>query len=283
MAAPTTSRALLLKRSPYGETSLVVQVLTREHGLVSMLARGAYRPTSRFFAVLDLFDTLELEWRPRRTSDLALLVSGDRRILRRQIPRDLEAYRAALAALEAGLFAARPGVADHELFDLLESTLDRLDAAPRGADLELIVFDLRFLASQGLAPALEACASCGRPAPVPHDPHEKTAFSAERGGRLCRPCALAARAEGARVGLLPAQVLVAAALMGREGASALADRGLESLRAAVRDFVERFLEYHLERRPKARRRLPRPRRRAGSRAEPIADDHAERPHDLPAS
>ncbi|QDU68515.1 DNA repair protein RecO [Engelhardtia mirabilis] len=283
MAVSTSSRALLLKRSPYGETSLVVQVLTRDHGLVSLLARGAYRPTSRFFAVLDLFDTLELEWRPRRSSDLALLVSGDRRVLRRSIPRDLEAYRAGLAALEAGQFGGRAGARDHELYDLLESTLDRLDAAPVRADLELIVFDLRFLASQGLAPALEACAACGRPAPVPHDPREKTAFSAERGGRLCRHCALAARAEGARVGLLPAQVLVAAALMGREGADALRDRGLESLRAAVRDFVERFLEYHLERRPKARRRLPRPRRRSGALAAPTADDHAERSHDLPPS
>lgn len=259
MARPASvGRALLLKRSAYGETSLVAQVLTREHGSVSLLARGAYRPTSRFFAVLDHFDGLRLEWRPRKNTELALLVAGDRDRLRRQIPRDLEAYRAGLAMLEACQFAARPGLPDPELFDLLEASLDRLDRWPADADLELVAFDLRFLAGLGLAPALESCAACGRPAPVPHDPGERTAFSAERGGRLCRSCALAAKAEGARVGLLLAQVLVAAALIGREGASALRDRGLESLRPGVRDFVERFLEYHLERRPKARRRLPRP-------------------------
>lgn len=264
MSEPTSSRALLLKRTPYGESSLVAQVLTRDRGPVGILARGAFRPKSRFFAVLDLFDTLALEWQVRRGTDLALLVAGDRTRLRRAIPRDLEAYRAALAVLEAAWFAARPGVADPALFDLVEATLDRLDAAPDAADRELIVFDLRFLALLGLAPALEACAACARPAPPEADaPGARTAFSAERGGRLCRPCALAARAEGARVGLLPAPVLAAAAALAADGAEALHERGLESLRPGVRDFVERFLEFHLERRPKARRQLPRPARRAG--------------------
>ena len=49
--------ALILRRFSFGETSLVVQVLTREHGRVHLIARGAYRPKSRYYAALDLFDT----------------------------------------------------------------------------------------------------------------------------------------------------------------------------------------------------------------------------------
>ena len=40
-------RALLLKRYPFSESSLVAHLCTREHGRVHVLAKGAYRPTSR--------------------------------------------------------------------------------------------------------------------------------------------------------------------------------------------------------------------------------------------
>ena len=55
-----SDRALLLRRFPYGESSLVVQALTREHGRVHLIAKGVYRPSARFYAALDLFDTLEI-------------------------------------------------------------------------------------------------------------------------------------------------------------------------------------------------------------------------------
>ena len=102
-------RALLLHRAPYGETSLVVEVLSPQDGVRSVLARGAFRPTSRFYAVLDWFDTLELDWRERRGSDLALLDSGDRCVLRRRVATNLAAYRAAHAALDSIRSAARAG------------------------------------------------------------------------------------------------------------------------------------------------------------------------------
>ena len=79
-------RALLLKRYPFSESSLVVHLCTRDHGRIHLLAKGAYRPTSRYFAVLDFLDTLEIEWDhvPRR--DLANLRSGTILERRRAIP-----------------------------------------------------------------------------------------------------------------------------------------------------------------------------------------------------
>jgi len=68
--------AVVLRRYPYGESSLVVHVLTREHGRVALLAKGAYRPTSRYFGVLDFGATLELEYSRAPRSDLGLLRAG---------------------------------------------------------------------------------------------------------------------------------------------------------------------------------------------------------------
>ncbi len=252
-------RALLLHRAPYGETSLVVEVLSPRFGPCSLLARGAYRPTSRFFAVLDLFDTLDLEWQERRGSELGLLRAGDREVLRTPISRDLAAYRAGLAALDSLRLAARPGRGEPELFALAERLFDSLARDPSAADLELAAFDLAFLEHLGLSPALGSCASCGRQAPASGP--ASTAFSAMLGGRLCRACAERARGEGARVGMLGAETLGAAALLATRGPGRIDEQTRETLepeRGRVRDFVERFLEVHLERRPKARRRLPRP-------------------------
>ena len=190
----------MLHRAPYGETSQVVEVLSPQHGHCSLLARGAHRPTSRFYCVLDLFDTLELEWSERRESDLGLLVRGDRRALRRGVPRDLAAYRAGLAALDSVRTAARPGREERALYALTTELLDALDRAPRLADLVLAAFDLRFLDLLGLSPALAHCARCGRSAPTPGAP--RAAFSPAVGGRLCSACAREARADGARVGHL---------------------------------------------------------------------------------
>jgi DNA repair protein RecO len=243
----------LLRRFAYGESSLVCHALTREHGRVHLLAKGAYRPTSRFYAALDLFDTLELAWSAVPGRELQVLQAAEIEVRRHRIPWDLERYRTALTVLElAGLGAPELGPAP-ELFDLAAGALDAL--AEGGApDAAVVEFELAFLHNLGLAPALLACASCGGPAP-PLDSLDplglRAAFSAGAGGRLCSACAVQARAGGRRVGTLPVEVLerAAAILERRARAGAFAPSEL----TAVRDAVARFLEYHLESRPKSYR------------------------------
>ncbi len=249
-------RALVLRRTPYGESSLVVQVLTARGERVHLLAKGAYRPTSRYYCVLDLFDTLELEWSTRRGAELGLLRAGSVVSRRRHITEDLAGYRTALTGLELCELAARPGEVHSELFQLLEELLDGVngqssaDLPYRPADLALIVFELRFLQNLGLAPALERCAACGEMAPPVSS--GRAAFSAGAGGRLCLACATEARASGRRVGTLPVDVLAAAAgLRGLAPAPTVTTELCERLR----DFVSRFLDYHLETRPTSHRQF----------------------------
>jgi DNA repair protein RecO len=244
---------LLLRRFAFGESSLVCHALTREHGRVHLLAKGAYRPTSRFYAALDLFDTLELAWSQAVGRELQVLQAASVEVRRRRIAEDLERYQAALTVLElAGIGAPESGPAPG-IHALASAALDALDALvpPAAAVVE---FELAFLQDLGLAPALSACASCGGPAP-PLDPLERlgarAAFSAGAGGRLCAACAVQARAAGRRVGTLPVEVLERAdAILARRVPAAAID---PAALTAVRDAVARFLEYHLEGRPKSYR------------------------------
>jgi len=249
-----TGRALLLRRIPYGESSLTVQLFTREQGRVHVVAKGAYRKTSRFFCTLDLFQTLEVEWSASARSDLGTLTRADWLRRRRALTQDLERYRHALAALELSALAVRPEHPDAALFDALELGLDEVEAHAQ-PDVALVRFELAFLNALGIAPALTRCAACGGAAPA-LGRTQRAPFSAGAGGRLCARCGEEARASGRRVGTLPHEVLRAAEqLHGMTPAAALALRADPDGILLVRDFLERFIDYHLDTRPRCQRQF----------------------------
>ena len=243
-------RLLILRRFAYGESSLVHQALSRDHGRVHLIARGAYRPKSRYYAALDLFDTLRCEWSHSDNRELQNLREAEIVERRAAISRSLDAFRAGTAGLELAGLGARPGQPASELFALLEQFLDALtltDVRPAAA---LAVFELRFLHDLGLFPALLRCAACDGEAPAQRT--GRAHFSAGSGGRLCRACAEQARNAGRRVGTLPARALEIAVDLFEEGAEGPTARTLPSPSLErVRDFVARFLEYHVEGRPKS--------------------------------
>jgi DNA repair protein RecO (recombination protein O) len=57
--------AFVLHAYPYSETSLIVDVFSRDHGRLALLARGARRPRSVMRGVLLAFQPLELGWAGR--------------------------------------------------------------------------------------------------------------------------------------------------------------------------------------------------------------------------
>ncbi|MEX3613776.1 MAG: DNA repair protein RecO [Burkholderia gladioli] len=69
----------VLHSYPYRETSLIIDVLTRDHGRVALVAKGAKRPHSALRGVLQTFQPLSLSWSGKsemRTLTGAEWVSG---------------------------------------------------------------------------------------------------------------------------------------------------------------------------------------------------------------
>ncbi|MFA6444517.1 MAG: DNA repair protein RecO [Sterolibacterium sp.] len=54
--------AYILHAYPYSESSLILDVFSRDHGRLPLLARGARRPRSALRGVLQAFQPLELGW-----------------------------------------------------------------------------------------------------------------------------------------------------------------------------------------------------------------------------
>ncbi len=55
-------QAYILHSYPYSETSLILDIFSREYGRLPLLARGARRPRSALRGVLQAFQPLELGW-----------------------------------------------------------------------------------------------------------------------------------------------------------------------------------------------------------------------------
>jgi len=240
---------LVLRRIRYGESSLIVHVLSPEHGKLAILAKGAYRPRSGYCGVLDLFDTLELGWSLAPTSALATLYDGRISRRRRALSTDLGRYRAGLSMLEIAGLGAREAHAEPDLFDLLSAGVGAVQAQKAAPALVCAVFELSFLANQGLSPALEHCAACGQRPPE----QRKLAtipFSFALGGRLCHDCA-GTSAAAAHLEPLPAATMRVASSLQNIPFSQLERINLSAIQTErLAGFLRRFLEYHLETRPR---------------------------------
>ena len=124
-----SSAAILLRRTKYSDTSFIVTWLTRDHGKLQTIARGALRPKSPFAGVLDLFFEAEIAFVRSRRSALhtlreAALVCPFEGLRREYARVEMAAYFVELLEL-----LVEPEHPVPELFDLLHRALAYLENA----------------------------------------------------------------------------------------------------------------------------------------------------------
>jgi DNA repair protein RecO (recombination protein O) len=241
------SPALVLRKFEFGDTSLVLHLLTRGHGRVHVLAKGILREKSSFGGPLDVLESGEARWYPRRDG-LSVLGAFERGAHYPGIRRSLPRLEAAFGLVEVLGRVTREDQADPVLFDLALASLDALEASPpeRAATL-LLRFDMRALAALGIGPVLDACAACGGSLAAGPAPR----LSAAKGGALCASCRDAdPHSVAATRGLLASLALLAGDDEGAAARLALPARDA----AAARRLVDALLRHALEDEPRGARR-----------------------------
>ncbi len=177
--------ALLLRRIPYGETSLIVHVLSAEHGRLSLMARGARRATSPFRATLAPLYALKLAWRPGR-SGMGCLTDTQRGRAMVSEARMLEGLQ--INALAAGLFHE----GDPHGFMTLCRALAVMNARP--GDSGMLAAAWYLLGKEGWLGQLDHCWHCGK---------RKDVLIWNEGELCCRGCGAGAEVStGLRRGIL---------------------------------------------------------------------------------
>jgi len=174
-----STEAIVLRVTPYSETSKVARLLTRDHGLLSVLARGARRARSQTGAGLDSFSVGVASVRIKAQTDLHALTSFDLTRTHGHIAEDVARFGAASALAEIALKCA-PAEPHEEVFDAVDQGLDALDrATPSEAEAAALSACWRLVVALGFEPVLDRCAVCGAPV------GDTVVFAAAQGGALC--------------------------------------------------------------------------------------------------
>lgn len=154
------SDALVLRTYRLGETSKVVTLLSRAHGKLRAVARGARNPRSRYQSSLELLSEVRVSLYGRQGTELFRL--GGCELLHSAFPlasRDLESGLALSYFADLIDAFAPEGAAEDAIYRL---ALAVLHAAEAGLPLPLLsrYLEAWTLRLHGLYPQLERCAAC---------------------------------------------------------------------------------------------------------------------------
>ena len=197
-------RCICLRKVEYSETSQILTLFGREHGLVRLMAKGAHRRTkagaSKFDGGVDLVDLGEAVFTQRLERDLGLLTEWSLKEGHLALRSDLRAMYLALYAAELVSLLFEEHDPHPELFDRFEATLAELGTAR--TEEAFLAFELDLVRESGYLPEMGCCVNCG--AELGTGLAYLAYFSPSRGGMLCRNCE----------GVLPDRLALDARLLG---------------------------------------------------------------------
>jgi DNA repair protein RecO len=175
--------ALVLRRTPFQESSLVIHFLAKNNGLLSVMARGIRkcgRKGSDRRGALAGFHTVHLESRSRSLVAMGTLTNVEITKARRNIPSSAAGLAAAQVFLEVAYRFCVAGDSRPDFMHTIESSLDLLDAGAQ--PLDLLASSLGVLI-RGVGYGWQAfeCAGC-------RGVEQLSFFSIRRGQVVCQPC-----------------------------------------------------------------------------------------------
>ena len=163
--APKTDRGGRIANQPgyvlhstwYKETSLIVDLFTKEHGRIALVAKGAKRPHSKLRGVLQTFQPLSVAWSGKselRTLTAAEWVGG-------LAPLERSALLSGFYLNELLLKLLAREDPHPALFDHYTATLHEL-AQTESSPIALRKFELALLKETGVGGDLATCIATGR-------------------------------------------------------------------------------------------------------------------------
>ncbi|MCL1826382.1 MAG: DNA repair protein RecO [Betaproteobacteria bacterium] len=185
----TQQPAWVLHAFPWRETSLIIEVFTRDHGRIALVAKGARRPMSELRGVLMAFQPLLLDF--SGGGEVKTLARGEWRGA--QAPLSGRALLCAYYLNELLLKLTAREDPHPALFDAYESAIG---AMGRGENLPMVLrrFELALLRELGYGVMLDSDGS-GQP----FQPGEPYIYITERGPWLCASEVAREAPDGVRV------------------------------------------------------------------------------------
>lgn len=163
----------------YKESSKIINVLTKDDGIVGIIARGTKRVKSNLSSVSTklTYGYFHVNYKENGLSTLIEVDVIDRF---RNIMLDISKMSYALYLLELSQQVYKHDN-NREIYNLLIASLKKIN---EGYDYQVIVniFELKMLDFLGIRPVVDECVNCGSKTDI-------VTISSYRGGYLCKNCA----------------------------------------------------------------------------------------------
>jgi DNA repair protein RecO (recombination protein O) len=240
-----STRAIILRRIDHGDYDLIVTLMTKEYGKLSLIAKNAKKSIKRFSGVLELFSALDITGKKGRGK---LPVLTEASLVQPYTGIRCDILKTAYASYFAEVVNiwVEEGKPQERLYFLLEYVFHLLDQNTLSGEELSIIFQMRFLALSGLTPNLVECSKC-RTALEQFDGNRiYTDFS--KGGIQCQKCIPSTREQG----LLSAGTVKQLLWVNNDDL-----KKVERIRFTPRaimeglDFLEKFVQFQMGKEPRS--------------------------------
>jgi DNA repair protein RecO (recombination protein O) len=155
-----TTEALVLRTMKYSESSLIATLFTRDHGKISVLAKGARRKTRPFGASVDVLNHVRAVIYHKSQRELQLLTQCDLVERYPALGEDLACMGVGMTAVELLHLATEHDEPHPEVFELTLNLFRTLQHATQRHHNALYAYEVRLLGLLGFKPSLRQCVSC---------------------------------------------------------------------------------------------------------------------------
>jgi len=169
---------IVISETNYSESSKILNVLTKEHGLIGIMSKGCRSMKSKLRGVSRklLYGTFHIYYKP---NGLSTLIGVDVISSFSETLTDLERISYASYILDLTHQVLKQNE-EEEIFDLLKDTLIKIEEGLNPIALTNIL-EVKLLDFLGVSPALDGCAHCGSDKQI-------VTLSSDAGGYVCKDC-----------------------------------------------------------------------------------------------
>ena len=169
---------IILKESPYKENSKILQILTKEHGIIGVIAKGVKKPNSklRAFSIRFTYGVFQISYKENK---LSTLINADVKDSLETIKSDilLISYLGYLSELTLQVIKHEY---NSDIYEMFITSILKINA---GLDPLIIanILELKYLPYLGVGISLDSCVKCGKTTDI-------VTIDGDAGGLICKNC-----------------------------------------------------------------------------------------------
>ena len=179
----TNLKTIVIRKVDYGESDLILGLLTKTEGKISVFARGAKRSKKRFGSALDLFVEMDAQVKaPRNLHGLWTLESIQIQNTHVKLRQNLMSISTTSYVSECLWHLLGDGDPHEDIYLWLQKTFRLMSEFPDDL-VAHVKLDLEMLQLCGYRPSWKSCVECHQMITA-----QKVFFAYDRGGVLCANC-----------------------------------------------------------------------------------------------